>query len=116
MINKMLPKGFKFESLETVKRQIEQSKQLAKLPVNKRRKVFLEVIINTLQTQEDKEVKKKDTNESSDSNQIKQRVPKATELEQQTRQQETNKRTSLRQKKPVNFDDYIAEEEVPVKK
>jgi FAD synthase len=26
MINKMLPKGFKFESLETVKRQIEQSK------------------------------------------------------------------------------------------
>jgi hypothetical protein len=50
MINKMLPKGFKFESLETVKRQIqiEQSKQLAKLPVNKRRKVFLELIINTL--------------------------------------------------------------------
>jgi hypothetical protein len=40
MINKMLPKGFKFESLETVKRQIEQSKQQAKLPVNKRRKVF----------------------------------------------------------------------------
>ena len=115
MINKMLPKGFKFESLETVKRQIEQSKQQAKLPVNKRRKVFQKLITH-IQTQEDKEVKKKDTNESSDSNQIKQRVPKATEIEQQTRQQETNKRTSLRQKKPVNFDDYIAEEEVPVKK
>ena len=26
MINKMLPKGFKFEALETVKRQIEQTK------------------------------------------------------------------------------------------
>ena len=39
MINKMLPKGFKFESFETVKRQIDQAKQLAKLPLNKRRKV-----------------------------------------------------------------------------
>ena len=115
MINKMLPKGFKFESLETVKRQIEQSKQQAKLPVNKRRKVF-QKLITEIQTQEDKEVKKKDTNESSDSNQIKQRVPKAVDIDQQARQQETNKRTSLRQKKPVNFDDYIAEEEIPVKK
>ena len=39
MINKMLPKGFKFESFETVKRQQDQAKQLTKLPVNKRRKV-----------------------------------------------------------------------------
>ena len=40
MINKLLPKGFKFESFDTVKRQIDQAKQMAKLPLNKRRKVF----------------------------------------------------------------------------
>ncbi len=37
MINKMLPKGFKFESYDTIKRQTDQSKQL-KVPINKRRK------------------------------------------------------------------------------
>ena len=38
MINKLLPKGFKFESYETVKRQIEQARQSAKQPPVKRRK------------------------------------------------------------------------------
>jgi len=38
MINKMLPKGFKFESYETIKRQIEQARQAAKLPPGRRRK------------------------------------------------------------------------------
>ena len=38
MINKMLPKGFKFESYETIKRQIEQARQAAKQPPGRRRK------------------------------------------------------------------------------
>ncbi len=38
MINKMLPKGFKFESYETVKRQVESARQAAKMPPAKRRK------------------------------------------------------------------------------
>ena len=40
MINKMLPKGFKFESFDIVKKQIDQAKQMAKVPLNKRRKVY----------------------------------------------------------------------------
>lgn len=39
VINKMLPKGFKFELLETVKRQNEQSKQQVKQPLPKRRRI-----------------------------------------------------------------------------
>lgn len=38
IINKMLPKGFKFESYETVKRQVEQARIAAKQPPAKRRK------------------------------------------------------------------------------
>ena len=41
MINKMLPKGYKFESYETIKRHNETGKQPVKFPINKRRKVDL---------------------------------------------------------------------------
>lgn len=44
MINKMMPKGFKFESYESVKRQADQARQAAKLPLNKRRKVNEDVL------------------------------------------------------------------------
>ncbi len=73
MINKMLPKGFKFESFETVKRQLDQAKQQAKVPVNKRRKVITFSLIS-LQTQEEKETKKKE--DSNDSAQINKRQSK----------------------------------------
>jgi hypothetical protein len=39
MINKMLPKGFKFESYDTVKRLSDQAKQ-QKQPITKRRKIL----------------------------------------------------------------------------
>jgi hypothetical protein len=42
MINKMLPKGFRFEAYETVKRQLEQAKQASKVPVNKRKRNALD--------------------------------------------------------------------------
>lgn len=43
MINKMLPKGFKFESYDAVKRQNEQAKLAAKQPLPKRRKVTVSI-------------------------------------------------------------------------
>lgn len=41
IINKMLPKGFKFEAYETVKRQADQAKAAPKVPVNKRRRTAI---------------------------------------------------------------------------
>ena len=81
MINKMLPKGFKFESYETVKRMQDQAKAAPKGLVNKRRRV----------TDEENKKSKEDSDESEDESLKK-------------------KRTSGRQKKPTNFDDYVAKD------
>ena len=93
MINKMLPKGFKFEAYETVKRMQDQAKAAPKTLVNKRRRV----------ADEDNKKGKADSDDSEEES-ISKRAKR-------TEQDMENKRTSQRPKKPTNFDDYVAKDQ-----
>ena len=93
IINKMLPKGFKFEAYETVKRLADLSKPGSKVPVNKRRRAF----------DEDNKKGKEESDDSADESNGKR-------VKRTDQDLDASKRTSQRTKKPTNFDDYVAKD------
>ncbi len=99
----MLPKGFKFESYDTIKRQLDQAKQLnAKIPINKRRK---EKSVKKPSKSEDEEVAPVPHNKRGRPRKNPEALSAKPAVEQdiQSQASEYNKRMSFRPKKPVNF-------------
>ena len=92
----MLPKGFKFEAYETVKRQTDLAKTQPKVPVNKRKRTTL--------VNQDEESKKDLSEESLESSTKRAKRSSAADQDYDI------KRISQRPKKPTNFDDYVSKD------
>ena len=103
MINKMLPKGYKFESFDAVKRQMDLAKLNSKQPILKRKKVRHYLNIKAQQQMSDDEDRRDLSGVYSE------------KMDHKQKQSESNdsvseKRVSHRQKKPKNKEDLGYEE------